>query len=297
MISWAEAESRAAERLIDLALAEDLGDRGDLTSQATVAPHLVGTARLMGRAPGIFAGLPILPLVYRRLDPRVQVATNASDGAAVQPGQVLAVLRGPYRSLLMGERTALNFLQRLSGVATQTRRYADALAGLPCKLLDTRKTTPGWRVLEKYAVRCGGGTNHRQGLFDAVMIKDNHLAALGGGASAITQAVAAARRACGQSIPLEVEVDSLAQLPPALAAGPDVVLLDNFSLADLRAAVTRRNHAAPSVKLEASGGITLANIREVGETGVDSLSVGALTHSAMALDLALDFDPPEARPT
>jgi nicotinate-nucleotide pyrophosphorylase (carboxylating) len=194
------------------------------------------------------------------------------------------------RSILAGERTALNFVQRLSGIATRTHQYVAAVAGLPCRVLDTRKTTPGWRLLEKYAVRCGGGHNHRQGLFDAVLIKDNHLAALAAQPLAITRAVHAARDRFDQGMPLVVEVDTLAQLEEALACRPDVVLLDNMSKDDLRAAVTQRNATAPEVKLEASGGINLTNARQIAATGVDRISVGELTHSAPALDIALDFE-------
>lgn len=290
MPDWTEAERRAAAALVELALAEDLAGRGDLTSQAAIPQDRAGVGRLVARAEGVLAGLPILPLVFARLDTSVQIELLAADGQRVRPHETLAVLRGPCRALLTGERTSLNFLQRLSGVATQTRRYADQLEGLPCKLLDTRKTTPGWRTLEKYAVRCGGGTNHRLGLFDAALVKDNHLAALGGGPEAIARAVAAIRAAYGRSVPLEVEVATLEELEAALAAGPERVLLDNMAPPLLKQAVALRNRLAPAIRLEASGGVTLANLRAVGETGVDFVSVGALTHSAVALDLALDFD-------
>jgi nicotinate-nucleotide pyrophosphorylase (carboxylating) len=193
------------------------------------------------------------------------------------------------RGLLTAERTALNFLQRLSGVATQTAAYVAAVVGLPCKVLDTRKTTPGWRLLEKYAVRMGGGHNHRMGLYDGVLVKDNHLAALGGGADAVRQAVALARDRYGTRVSVEVEVDTLEQLDVALSASPDVVLLDNMTTELMREAVRRRDAAAPGVQLEASGGVTLATLRAIAESGVDRLSVGALTHSAKALDIALDY--------
>jgi nicotinate-nucleotide pyrophosphorylase (carboxylating) len=191
------------------------------------------------------------------------------------------------RAILVGERTALNFLQRLSGVATQTARHAALLAGLKCQLLDTRKTTPGWRLLEKYAVRQGGGHNHRMGLCDGVLIKDNHLAALGSGG--ITEAVRLARQMHGTSVPLEIEVDTLDQFDEALAARPDIVLLDNMSADRLREAVRRRDAVAPGVLLEASGGVNLDTLRGLAETGVDRISVGALTHSAVALDIGLDY--------
>jgi nicotinate-nucleotide pyrophosphorylase (carboxylating) len=189
----------------------------------------------------------------------------------------------------MGERISLNFLLRLSGVATLTRRYVDLIADLPVLLLDTRKTTPGWRLLEKYAVRCGGGHNHRLGLADGVLIKDNHLAALGSRLDAIAQAVNQARAMHGHGIPLEIEVDNLDQLDRALPCGPDIVLLDNMPAALLREAVRRRNAMAPGVRLEASGGVNLTTVRAIAETGVDRISVGALTHSAVALDIGLDY--------
>jgi nicotinate-nucleotide pyrophosphorylase (carboxylating) len=193
------------------------------------------------------------------------------------------------RSVLSGERTALNFLQHLSGIATQTHRYVDAVAGLKCQVLDTRKTLPGWRLLEKYAVRCGGGHNHRVGLFDGVLIKDNHLRALGLGKKEIRTAVEAARRLHGPAVPVEIEVDNLAELDEALRCGPDIVLLDNMPPEPMREAVRRRDAVAPRVRLEASGGVTLATVRAIAETGVDRVSVGALTHSAPALDIALDY--------
>jgi nicotinate-nucleotide pyrophosphorylase (carboxylating) len=286
--NWSEVEVRAANALITLAFAEDLEERGDVTTRAVIPPDLHGTAELIARTEGVVAGLPILPLVFSRLDPRVRIEERVADAQTIASRQVLAVLSGPYRALLTGERTALNFLQRLSGVATQTHRYLKALHGLPCLLLDTRKTTPGWRALEKYAVRCGGGHNHRRGLYDAILIKDNHLAALGSRAGAIARAVAAAR-AQGYGLAVEIEVGSLLELHEALAAGPDAVLLDNMSADLLREAVAMRKRLAPKVRLEASGGITLANLRAVAETGVDYVSVGALTHSAVALDLAIDF--------
>jgi nicotinate-nucleotide pyrophosphorylase (carboxylating) len=200
---------------------------------------------------------------------------------------VLATARGPIPSLLTAERTALNFLQHLSGIATQTRRYVDAIAGLPARILDTRKTLPGWRLLEKYAVRCGGGHNHRTGLYDGILIKDNHLAAIG--KASVREAVRLARGGPFGQLPVEIEVDTLAQFDEALAVGPDIVLLDNMTAEQMREAVRRRNAAAPKVLLEASGGVNLTTVRTIAETGVDRISVGALTHSAPALDIALDY--------
>lgn len=283
-------ELACCRQLVAWALEEDLGTAGDVTSLATIPADAQGRGVLIGRADGVLAGLPVVREVVARLDPRLQLQLEATDGQRVGPGTRLAVLAGLQRSLLAAERTALNFLQRLSGVATQTRRYVDAVAGLPVQILDTRKTTPGWRLLEKYAVRCGGGHNHRIGLFDAVLIKDNHLWALGGEPAAVGKAVRAARDQVGRSVIVEVEVETFEQLDAALAEKPDIVLLDNMSLEMMREADRRRRAAAPEVQLEASGGITLQTVRAIAETGVDRISVGALTHSAPALDMALDYE-------
>ncbi len=288
-MTFSPDEAAACERLARLALDEDLGGRGDLTSAALIPADLQGRAAFVARAPGVVAGLPAVRQVCALVEPRVRLDEVVADGARVQPGQQLALVQGPMRGLLTAERTALNFLQRLSGVATQTAAYVAAVAGLPCKVLDTRKTTPGWRLLEKYAVRMGGGHNHRMGLHDGVLIKDNHLAALGGGPDAVRQAVALARERHGTSVPVEVEVDTLEQLDVALSAKPDVVLLDNMAPEVMREGVRRRDAVAPGVQLEASGGVTLATLRAIAETGVDRVSVGALTHSAKALDIALDY--------
>jgi nicotinate-nucleotide pyrophosphorylase (carboxylating) len=285
------AETNACNRLIRWALEEDLGGRGDLTSLAVVPADRAGRAALVARSPGVVAGLPAARQTFAAVDPAVSFEEHVADGAAVAPGDVPAVVAGPMRSILTGERTALNFVQRLSGVATATRRYVEAVAGLPCRVLDTRKTTPGWRLLEKYAVRCGGGHNHRMGLGDGVLIKDNHLAAVGGGPHAIAEAVRLSREKYGTTFPLEIEVDDLDQLDAALAARPDMVLLDNMPPDVLREAVRRRDAAAPGVLLEASGGVNLKTIRAIAEAGVDRVSVGALTHSAPALDIGLDYQP------
>ncbi len=282
-------ESNACRRLIDLALEEDLGADGDLTSQAVIPPDLPGRAALVARSAGVLAGLPAARQTFAVIDPQLSFQTLIPDGSAVAPGAVLAVVSGRMRSILTGERTALNFVQRLSGVATQTARYVREVAGLPCQVLDTRKTTPGWRLLEKYAVRCGGGHNHRMGLGDGVLIKDNHLAAGGGGPAAVAEAVRLARAKYDLRFPLEIEVDDLEEFDAALAARPDIVLLDNMKPDLLREAVRRRDATAPGVRLEASGGVTLATIRAIAESGVDRVSVGALTHSAVALDIALDY--------
>ena len=284
------AETATARRLIDLALAEDLDAAGDVTSLATIPGDSAGRAVIIARAAGIVAGLPVAALVFETVDPKTTFTSAIADGTAVQSGTELANVVGPKRSILTAERTALNFLQRLSGVATLTRRYLDA-AGGKTQVLDTRKTTPGWRLLEKYAVRMGGGHNHRVGLYDGVLIKDNHLAPFGSGPEAITKAVQAARAKVGHTVPLEIEVDTFDQLDAALAVRPDIVLLDNMTNDQMREAVRRRNAIAPKVLLEASGGINLDTVRTIAETGVDRISVGALTHSAPALDIALDYEP------
>lgn len=288
-MTFSIAEAEACERLARIALDEDLGSVGDLTSQAVTPPDRQGQAVFVARTPGVLAGLPAAKLVFGLLGPGVQFEEQARDGTVLAAGAPLAVVRGPMRSILVGERTALNFLQRLSGVATLTARYVLLLAGLRTQVLDTRKTTPGWRLLEKYAVRQGGGHNHRMGLHDGVLIKDNHLAALGTAPDAVAVAVRLAREKHGRAVPLEVEVDTLEQLDAALAAGPDIVLLDNMTTDQLREAVRRRNALALPVRLEASGGVNLGTVRAIAETGVDRVSVGALTHSAAALDIGLDY--------
>jgi nicotinate-nucleotide pyrophosphorylase (carboxylating) len=282
-------ETRCCRRLVELAREEDLESAGDLTSLAVILADLQGKAVFVARAVGVLAGLPAAALALAAVDDRLQFQPLTHDGTGLQPGSRLATVSGPMRGILAAERMALNFLQHLSGIASLTRRYVDAVAGLPVQILDTRKTTPGWRLLEKYAVRQGGGVNHRLGLYDGILIKDNHLEALGLGPEAILQAARAARDKVGNSVPVEIEVDTLEQLNRALACGPDIVLLDNMAPDLLREAVRRRDAAARQVLLEASGGVTLKTIRAIAETGVDRISVGALTHSAPALDIALDF--------
>jgi nicotinate-nucleotide pyrophosphorylase (carboxylating) len=282
-----DAERIAAQTLTRLAIQEDLAGIGDVTSQATIPQHLIGAAVFVARKLGVIAGLPVAAIVFERFDPALKLETKVTDADVVNAGTDVAIVRGSIRSILAAERTALNFLQRLSGIATLTRRYVDLVAGRS-KVLDTRKTTPGWRLLEKYAVRAGGGHNHRTGLFDAILIKDNHLAALGGGANVIERAVTAARRH-SPNLPIEVEVDSLESCEAALRCGPDMILLDNMSTAEMCQCVERRNAIAKTILLEASGGVTLETIADIAATGVDRISVGALTHSAPALDIALDY--------
>jgi nicotinate-nucleotide pyrophosphorylase (carboxylating) len=282
------AEAGYLAVLIDFALTEDLSDDGDVTSRATIPDGLKGRAAFVARAPGVLAGIEAAERVCLRVDHHLRIATLREDGYRVGANETFATVEGSMRSILMAERTALNFLQRLSGVASLTRQFVDAVAGLPVKILDTRKTTPGWRLLEKYAVRMGGGSNHRVGLFDMVLIKDNHLAAIKPRETAIRQAIEAARSEF-PTLPIEVEVESLEQLDQALQVRPDIVLLDNMLLDQMKEAVVRRNAVSPGVKLEASGGVNLHTVRAIAETGVDRISVGALTHSAKALDIALDY--------
>jgi nicotinate-nucleotide pyrophosphorylase (carboxylating) len=287
MSTFTPDEAAACRRLVELALAEDLGTTGDRTSLATIPADATGRAAFVARSPGVVAGLPVAAMVCAAVDPQLAFAVVTPDGSRLERGTVLATVAGPLRAVLAAERTALNFLQRLSGVATLTRAFVDAAGGHRAQLLDTRKTTPGWRLLEKYAVRCGGGVNHRVGLYDGVLIKDNHLAGLGGD---VRRAVEAARAYPGNAgLPVEVEVDTLEQLEHALAVRADIVLLDNMPPDLLRAAVARRDAVAPGVLLEASGGVNLRTVREIAATGVDRISVGALTHSAPALDVGLDY--------
>jgi nicotinate-nucleotide pyrophosphorylase (carboxylating) len=228
-------------------------------------------------------------MVCEAVDSTLTFTPQLADGSPVARGTVLATVSGPLRSILVAERTALNFLQRLGGVASLTRKFVDAVVGFRAKLLDTRKTTPGWRLLEKYAVRMGGGANHRIGMYDGILIKDNHLAGLGGD---VRQAVERARAYPGNAgLPVEVEVDTLEQLEAALAARADIVLLDNMPPETMRSAVARRDAVSPGTLLEASGGVNLSTVRDIAATGVDRISVGALTHSAAALDIALDYQP------
>ena len=261
------------------ALAEDLGRAGDITSAATIGAAVQARAVLVARRAGVIAGLPLLVETCRQVDPGIGVELMAADGDRVEAGAIVARLTGPARGILTAERTALNFVGHLSGIATATRRLVDAVAGTRARIADTRKTTPGLRALEKYAVRCGGGVNHRFGLDDAILIKDNHIVAAGG----VGNAVRAARARASHM--LTIEVDTLAQLDEALDAGAQVVLLDNMSPAELSTAVARIGGRAVA---EASGGITLEGVRAVAEAGVDLISSGWITHSAPRLDVALD---------
>ncbi|MDI6873101.1 carboxylating nicotinate-nucleotide diphosphorylase [Candidatus Solincola sp.] len=264
------------------ALDEDLRSEGDITSRALIPPDMRGRGVIVMREEGVVAGLPLASMTFRLLDPRVRFQPLVSDGDRPATPAEIAVVEGKVSTILEGERTALNFLQRLSGVATLTSRFVAATAPYGVEVLDTRKTTPGLRTLEKYAVRAGGGRNHRFGLYDGVLIKDNHITAVGGTAEAVRRA----REALGPETSIEVEVQDLEELEEAIRAGADVVMLDNLSVEEVREAVRR---AAGRVKLEVSGGINLENVASYASTGVDFISVGALTHSAPALDIALEL--------
>ncbi len=274
--------------LIDVAIEEDVGS-GDVTSDWTVPPHRMARAELVVKSKGVLAGLPLVAWVFERVDPTIVVEVFAQEGASVSPGDRIAEVRGPARGLLTGERTALNFLQRLSGVATTTSRFVEAVGGTGAKILDTRKTLPGWRLLDKYAVRVGGGTNHRMGLFDMVLLKENHIEAADG----IGPAVFAARRSMVSSkrrVKVEVEVTTLTELEEAIMAGVDWVMLDNMDVSTVAQAVRQiHHHGEPRPSIEASGNVSLRSVREIAETGVDFISVGSLTHSVTALDVSMMF--------
>ncbi|MGA7712923.1 MAG: carboxylating nicotinate-nucleotide diphosphorylase [Rhizomicrobium sp.] len=270
------------EPIVRRALKEDLGRAGDITSDLVVPADRMVKALLVARAPGIACGLIAAEAAFRLVDPSLDFRFETQDGGDANGGAALASVEGSARSILAAERVALNFVGRLSGIATATSALVDAVAGTKARIVDTRKTAPGLRVLEKYAVRCGGGFNHRFGLDDAVLIKDNHIVAAGG----IAQAVTRARAGLGHMAKIEVEVDCLDQLQEALELGIDTILLDNMSIADLKRAVEMANGRAV---LEASGNIRIATVRAIAETGVDYISSGAITHSAPSLDVALDF--------
>ncbi|WP_255567962.1 carboxylating nicotinate-nucleotide diphosphorylase [Brevundimonas sp. PAMC22021] len=274
------------EPVVRMALAEDLGRAGDMTAMACIPEGARMRAAFAARKAGVLAGIDCVRLAVRAMDPAASIDLRLCDGDAFEPGAVLAEVEADARAFLSAERTALNLLGRLSGVATLTRAYVEAVRGTGARIADTRKTTPGLRALEKHAVACGGGINHRFGLDDAILIKDNHVSVCGG----VGEAVRRARAFAPHLMKVEVEVDGLDQLDEALAliaegVGPDVIMLDNFTLGDLREAVRR---TAGSVVLEASGGVDLTTVRDIAETGVDVISVGALTHSAPVLDIGLD---------
>jgi len=269
--------------IIDRALAEDFGRGGDVTSKAVIPESRKGRARIISRAEGRLAGIDVALEAFHKLDPHIECLEILEDGTRLVEGSVLVEIRGQTRAILSAERVALNFLTHLSGIATLTGKFVDAVAGSGARIVDTRKTLPGLRVLEKYAVRCGGGFNHRSGLDDAILIKDNHIIAAGG----VAEAIEACKKNLSHCRKIEVEVDTIAQLKSALEAAPDIILLDNMEPEDLREAVAI---IAGRAIAEASGGITLDSAAAIAATGVDVLSIGALTHSAPALDLSLELD-------
>lgn len=274
-----ELDFNRVDRIIEYALREDLGD-GDVTTNALATEKEDSRAVIRAKAKGVIAGLPIAKRVFQKLDPTVVCVDNIGDGEDIKPGDILSEINGGTRALLSGERLALNILQRLSGIATLTSKYVKAVEDLPVKIVDTRKTAPGLRILDKYAVSVGGGFNHRFGLFDGVLIKDNHISIAGG----IQEAVAVIRKKYKQKYKIEVETADIEQVKEALVAGADIIMLDNMSPEQMRKAVRLIDRNA---LVEASGGINLRNVRDVAETGVDFISVGALTHSAPALDIGL----------
>ena len=266
-----------------MALREDLGRRGDVTSRALFPPDRTCRAVFAARREGVLCGLEIARHVFALCEPSVRFSPETADGEAVKAGQILAAVEGPAIGILEGERTALNFLSHLSGIATETKAFVDLIAGTKARVACTRKTTPGLRLFEKYAVSCGGGANHRFGLDDAILIKDNHIAVAGG----VGPAIQAARKAAGHMMKIEVEIETMDQFMEALSYDIDAVLLDNWAVSDLPEAVAR---SAGNIFIEASGGISRETIRAVAESGVDLISVGGLTHSAPALDIGLDIE-------
>jgi nicotinate-nucleotide pyrophosphorylase (carboxylating) len=300
-IVWDAEIEDDCRHIVRLAIREDLARLYDWTTVALVPEESRGRATVRARRAGVIAGLPAAQLAVAQYDPEIQWTPAVADGESVEAGAAIATISGPARSLLTAERTILNLLGRLSGIATLTRAYVNAVAGTPARIFDTRKTTPGWRRLEKYAVRAGGGSNHRWGLFDGILIKDNHLALVAaGGETRYSPAMAIDRcrqvvaslapQSAAAPMPIEIEVDSLAQLDEVLPKLPDIVLLDNMSLDELRAAVAKRNADYAQVQLEASGGVTLQTVAAIARTGVDRISIGALTHSAPCLDVGLDWE-------
>ncbi|MBL7972343.1 MAG: carboxylating nicotinate-nucleotide diphosphorylase [Prolixibacteraceae bacterium] len=273
-----ELELKAAETLIELALREDVGE-GDITTDSIIPAGTRRKAKMVAKADGVVAGLPVAEMVFRHLDPDMTWNVLTPEGSPVKKGDVMVEFEGTYRALLTGERTALNFLQRLSGIATMSARYADAVKDFKTVILDTRKTLPGFRMLDKYAVKTGGASNHRIGLFDMAMIKDNHIEVAGG----ITEAVKAVRNNIKEGIRIEVETTTIAQVQEALDAGADIIMLDNMDNETMRRSVEL---IAGRAKVEASGNMTLERLKEVAATGVDFISIGALTHSVSALDIS-----------
>jgi nicotinate-nucleotide pyrophosphorylase (carboxylating) len=287
-VNTEQLTEKQLDKIIDLALAEDIA-RGDITSQALIPPDLFSRALLLVKEDGVLAGIEVAPSVFRRVDPSLEVEVLVKDGTVIKPGDVVGSVTGSVSGILKAERTALNFLQRLSGIASLTARYVTETGGTKTEIYDTRKTTPGLRFLEKYAVRMGGGQNHRLHLGDAVLIKDNHIAALRATGLELKDIVAKARRNAPEGVTIEVEVTSTAEAREALKTGADIIMLDNMNIEEMSEVVKL---AAGRARIEASGGITLDNVRCVARTGVDIISVGALTHSYRALDISLELETP-----
>lgn len=298
-LNWDATLEDDLRQLVRLAVREDLGRQSDWTTVSIVGPDTEGAAAMVARAPGVAAGLRALPIVVDEMQAAIDIECDAADGDEIAAGTVLADLSGNARDLLTCERPMLNLVGHLSGIATLTREYVRRIEGTRARIYDTRKTMPGWRRLEKYAIRCGGGHNHRTGLFDAILIKDNHLAFAAQTNLSPADSVRRARAFLAQfdaeylakDMLVEVEIDRLDQLDDVLIAGPDIVLLDNMPPEQLRAAVARSKELAPQIELEASGGVNLESVRAIAESGVERISVGNLTHSAKWLDIGLDWSP------
>jgi nicotinate-nucleotide pyrophosphorylase (carboxylating) len=285
-MSTSQLPEKQVEAIIEIALEEDAG-QGDVTSEALIPTDLTGKANVLVKENGVLAGIDIARRVFLYIDPTLQVEILIKDGTAIKPGNIAATIDGSVISILEAERTALNFLQRLSGIASLTAEYVAKVKGTEAKIYDTRKTTPGIRLLEKYAVRMGGGHNHRMHLAEQVLIKDNHIAALRAMGLSLTEIVVKARKNAPEGITIEVEVNSVKEAEEALKAGADIIMLDNMSAAEMKKAVER---GAGKVKFEASGNITLENVRQAAMTSVDMISIGALTHSYKALDISLEME-------
>jgi len=292
-VDWSDEVANSARTLVHLAIQEDLADQQDWTTTALVPPEAIAAARMVPREPGVLAGGPVISIVLQEMQADLEVTDLLDDGAPVVLGQPVACLKGSARDLLTCERIILNFLSRLSGIASLTRQFVDTVAGTSAEIYDTRKTTPGWRLLEKYAVRCGGGRNHRLGLYAAVMMKDNHIALAHDEGLTLEKGLQRVRDAIQEQQAsldvFEVEVDTLEQLEALLPSQPDILLLDNMPPESLRQAVKLRDRLAPAVTLEASGGVHLQSIGDIADTGVDRISVGGLTHSAGILDFGFDW--------
>ncbi len=282
-----EFETKNLARIIDLALQEDIGD-GDITTLACVEPSVTGNAEIICKSGGVLAGQTVVRKVFERVDESLQYAALVTDGSKIEANSVVSRLTGSLASILTAERTALNFLMRLSGIATLTNRFVREIAGTGATILDTRKTTPGLREMEKYAVLCGGGTNHRKGLYDMILIKDNHIRAAGSVPAAVRKCLDYVKNTSHQ-IPIEVETKSGSEIGQALESGATWIMLDNMDIAEIRQAIEMIRKRSGDVKIEVSGGVTITNVREFAESGVDFISIGALTHSAVSLDFSLNI--------